>query len=159
MGWRVYFIPRNPLPTGEGRVRVRAEHPAVRVTRAGAALTLTLSRGERGRSCAIRGMPASHLLHIPPWDDLGHRQDSLDVDALGSGLDPLAVIELRHEFPGIVLELAGDRFALLERRRLRPFVAQLFLFGVGGPAEPRLVAGRRMGGEEDRIADRRAARR
>src|SRR5437763_110440 len=120
---------RNPLPVpGEGRVRVLALRPAAPARAWRAALTLTLSRKrERGSEGSNYKPRFSRLLDVPERNDLRHRQHAFDVGALGGGLHPLAVIELRDEFPGIVLQLAGDRLALLERLGERPFVAQLLL--------------------------------
>ena len=77
----------------------------------------------------------------------------VDVGAAGDRRRPLAEQRHRHVAPGILLQLAGDRLALLERGGQRPVVAQLLVQVVLGPAEPAGLAIGGVGDEADRIVE------
>src|SRR5262245_52981755 len=99
-------------------------------------------------------LTASRLLHVPPRHHLGYRDEAANVGAIGDRVHPLAEIEMRHEVPGVLLHLARDGLARLERRRLGPLVAELLVLLVRGPAEPALFAVGGVACEGDRAADR-----
>src|SRR5262245_8766626 len=95
---------------------------------------------------------ASGLLGVPERHHAGDRQHAHQVLAPRRRLHPLSEPHVRHEVPSILLQLAGDCLLVRDAARGRPFVAQFLVLGVRRPAEPGLVAGRRMASEPDRIA-------
>src|ERR1700741_976938 len=101
--------------------------------------------------------PALRLLDIPEWNDLWDLQHAGEVLAIGDRRGPLAEPDVRHEVPGILLDLARDRLLLVGAAGGGPLVAQLLVCLVGRPAEPALLAVRLMADERHRAADRGGA--
>src|SRR6478735_1995491 len=91
------------------------------------------------------------LLYVPERDQLGHTDQAGEVAQRGR-LEPLPIIHMRHEIPGVLLHVAGDLPALGVIGRGRPFVAEGLMLLVSRPAEPALFAIGGVAGERDGIA-------
>ena len=77
----------------------------------------------------------------------------LTIGAAGDRRRPLAKQRHRHIVPGVLLQLACNRLALIERGGERPVVAKLLVQVVLGPAEPAGFAVGRVGDEPDRVVE------
>src|SRR5436190_19520725 len=81
------------------------------------------------------------------------REETLEIGAQRDRWRPLPKQRHRHIAPGILLQLAGNRLALIRRGGERPFVAQLLVKVVLGPAEPARFTVAHMADEADRIIE------
>src|SRR3954449_5355530 len=92
------------------------------------------------------------LLHVPERDQLRHTDQASEVTQRGR-LEPLPIIHVRHEIPGVLLHVAGNLLALDVIGRNRPFAAERLVLLVSRPAEPALFPIGGMAGERDGIAE------
>src|SRR2546430_15398191 len=95
----------------------------------------------------------SNLLDIPKGHVGRKREEALDIGAPRDRWRPLSEQGHGDIIPGILLQLAGNRLALIERTGERPLVAQLLVQDVLGPAEPAGFTDGHMGDEADRIVE------
>src|SRR3954468_5080711 len=80
----------------------------------------TLRVGREGKPLHAFRRHALALLHVPERDQLRHTDQASEVTQRGR-LEPLPIIHVRHEIPGVLLHVAGNLLALDVIGRNRPF--------------------------------------